>query len=300
MDGQQIIDVALKQASKAGRAKKNWKKSDLARLNTTHAITLGFLNDYNSRASAELTDFEKHLIETMLDVKGKNTQIQHIKATIKILKKLKDEYEIKLKFADFPKQSAKIMKEYFGRYSSVVRKIKLDKIEKFLKKINELPKIKKMDTIIIAGYPNVGKSQLLKTMSKHKIQTAPYPFTTKELLIGYVANRYDKAQLIDTPGILDRPLEERNEIEKKAILALKFLSKNVLYLIDSSETCGYSIKEQENLLKEIKQKFKPNLLIIETKADLPHKKIKANYSLDTRNEKQVDELRKKVMKHYFG
>ena len=300
MDGQQIIDVALKQASKAGRAKKNWKKSDLARLNTTHAITLGFLNDYNSKASAELTDFEKHLIETMLDVKGKNTQIQHIKATIKILKKLKTEYEIKLKFADFPKQSAKMMKEYFGRYSSVVRKVKLDKIEKFLKKINELPKIKKMDTIIIAGYPNVGKSQLLKTMSKHKIQTAPYPFTTKELLIGYVANRYDKAQLIDTPGILDRPIEERNEIEKKAMLALKFLSKNVLFLIDSSETCGYSIKAQENLLKEIKQTFKPNLIIVETKADLPHKKIKADYSLDARDEKQVDELRKKVMKEYFG
>ena len=300
MDGQDIINVALKQASKAGRAKKNWKKSDLARLNTTHAVTLGFLNDYNNKASEELTNFEKHLVETMMNVKGKNTQIQHIKATIEILKRLKTEYDVKLKFADFPKQSAKIMKEYFGRYSSVVKKIKLDKIEQFLKKINELPQIKKMDTIIIAGYPNVGKSQLLKTMSKHKVQTASYPFTTKELLIGYVANRYDKAQLIDTPGILDRPIEERNEIEKKAMLALKYLSKNVLFLIDSSETCGYTIEEQKNLLKEVKQTFNPNLIIVETKADLPHKKIKADYSLDTRDEKQVDELKKEIMKKFFG
>jgi len=299
MNGKEIIDVAIKQAKKQARSKKKWKEADLIKINSIHAITLGFLNTYIKESSEELTDFQKQLAETMINIKEKNKQIQRIKASIQILKKLKEEYEIKLKFGDTPKQNQQTMKEYLGRYSSVMKKIKTDKLEKYIKNLNQLPKIKKMNTIIIAGYPNTGKSQLLKTMSGHKVQTAPYPFTTKELLIGYVKNRYDKVQLIDTPGILDRPIKKRNEIEQKAVLALKYLSKNVLFLIDTSETCAYTIKEQENLLNEIKKKFNPKIITVQTKIDLPHRQIKTDYKVNTKDKEQVEELRKKIIKKFF-
>ena len=299
MNGKEITNVALKQAKKQARAKKKWKDADLIKINSIHGITLSFLNTYIKESSKELTEFQKQLAETITDIKEKNKQIQKIKASIQILKRLKEEYEIKLKFGDTPQQNKNTMKEYIGRYSSVMKKIKTDKLEEYIKKLNQLPKIKKMNTIIIAGYPNVGKSQLLKTISGHNIQTAPYPFTTKELLIGYAKNRYDKVQIIDTPGILDRPIEKRNKIEKKAILALKYLSKNVLFLIDASETCGYTIKEQQNLLEEIKKRFNPKIITIATKNDLPHKKIKTDYAIDTRNKKQVEEVSKKIMKEFF-
>jgi len=260
MKAQDILNTSLKQASKAGRSKKKWKEADLARLNTAHSIANSFLNEFIKKTSTPLTEFQKHLIETMINAREKNQEIQKIKASIRILKKLKQEYEIKIKFADNPKQSSKLLKEYFGRFSSVIKKIKINEIQNFIKKLKKLPEIKQMPTIIIAGYPNVGKSQLLKTMSKQKIKTASYPFTTKELLIAYIKERFDKIQVIDTPGILDRPIEKRNKIEKKAILALKYLSKNVLFLIDSSETCGYNVKEQLNLMNEIKKQFKPKIL----------------------------------------
>lgn len=51
-------------------------------------------------------------------------------------------------------------------------------------------------------------------------------------------------QVIDTPGILDRPLEERNIIEMQAITALAHLHCAVLYFIDISEQCGYTIAQQ--------------------------------------------------------
>ena len=41
----------------------------------------------------------------------------------------------------------------------------------------------------------------------------PYAFTTKSLFIGHMDYKYLRWQVIDTPGILDRPLEERNTIE---------------------------------------------------------------------------------------
>lgn len=50
--------------------------------------------------------------------------------------------------------------------------------------------------------------------------------------------------MVDTPGILDHPLEERNTIEMQAVTALAHLQCCVLYFIDISEQCGYTIKEQ--------------------------------------------------------
>ena len=48
-------------------------------------------------------------------------------------------------------------------------------------------------------------------------------------------------QVIDTPGILDHSLEERNTIEMQAITALAHLKACVLFFFDPSETCGYTI-----------------------------------------------------------
>ena len=45
------------------------------------------------------------------------------------------------------------------------------------------------------------------------MEVQPYAFTTKSLFVGHMDYRYLRWQVIDTPGILDRPLEERNTIE---------------------------------------------------------------------------------------
>lgn len=64
-------------------------------------------------------------------------------------------------------------------------------------------------------------------------------------------------QVLDTPGILDRPLEERNTIEMQSITALAHLRCAVLYLVDISEQCGYSLAQQADLFHRWVDMFRP-------------------------------------------
>ena len=50
-------------------------------------------------------------------------------------------------------------------------------------------------------------------MSRADVDVQPYAFTTKSLFVGHTDYKYLRWQIIDTPGLLDRPLEERNTIE---------------------------------------------------------------------------------------
>jgi nucleolar GTP-binding protein len=74
---------------------------------------------------------------------------------------------------------------------------------------------------------------------------------------------------MDTPGLLDRPMSERNEIELQAITALKNLDAVVLFIIDATETCGYEIEDQKRMLEEVRSEFKLPVLVVANKADLP-------------------------------
>lgn len=62
-------------------------------------------------------------------------------------------------------------------------------------------------------------------------------------------------QVVDTPGILDHPLEDRNTIEMQAITALAHLRAAVLYVMDLSEQCGHGLKEQLELFQNIRPLF---------------------------------------------
>jgi nucleolar GTP-binding protein len=76
--------------------------------------------------------------------------------------------------------------------------------------------------------------------------------------------KYLRWQVIDTPGVLDHPLEEMNTIEMQSITALAHLRSAVLYFMDLSEQCGYTIEAQCKLFHSIKPLFanKPVMLVI--------------------------------------
>uniref|UniRef100_A0AAR2JD78 Nucleolar GTP-binding protein 1 n=1 Tax=Pygocentrus nattereri TaxID=42514 RepID=A0AAR2JD78_PYGNA len=75
--------------------------------------------------------------------------------------------------------------------------------------------------------------------------------------------------VVDTPGILDHPLEERNTIEMQAITALAHLRAAVLYVMDASEQCGHTLSQQLELFNNIRPLFanKP-LIVVANKCDV--------------------------------
>ncbi len=165
-------------------------------------------------------------------------------------------------------------KMFYGRAASALKQIKKELmfLEDSRRKMKAFPSIKtELKTVVIAGYPNVGKTTLLSKLTGADPKIAPYPFTTQRIMLGYMKKGNEKIQIVDTPGLLDRPLERRNQIERHAILALKHLASKLVFIIDPSEACGYPIEMQVKLLKEIKNNFRTDILVILNKIDLAQK-----------------------------
>ena len=120
-----------------------------------------------------------------------------------------------------------------------------------------------------AGFPNVGKSSFINKITRADVEVQPYAFTTKSLYVGHTDFKYLRWQVVDTPGILDHPLEDRNTIEMQAITALAHLRAAVLYFLDPSEQCGHSLEQQKHLFDSIRPLFnnKP-LVVISNKMDV--------------------------------
>lgn len=146
----------------------------------------------------------------------------------------------------------------------------LSYLEQVRQHLSRLPSIDPTaKTILLCGFPNVGKSSFLNKITRADVDVQAYPFTTKSLYVGHTEFKYQNWQVIDTPGILDRPLEERNTIEMQSITALAHLRSVILYIVDFSEQCGYSIQQQLELYSSIKPLFvKKPVFIINNKTDV--------------------------------
>jgi nucleolar GTP-binding protein len=199
---------------------------------------------------------------------------------------------------DFLKQK---QKEIYGRVSSIVKQVNKELL--FLSNaqhiLRTLPDIADVPTVVIAGYPNVGKSSLIRQLSAAKPEVAQYPFTTKQIYVGHMEQtiHYQKRsyQIIDTPGLLDRPLSERNTIERQAIAALRHLADLIVFLFDPTGTSGYPMKEQTLMLENIKTLFNDvPFLIVENKVDI--KDTGSDYlKISCTTGEGIDLLRQKII-----
>ena len=110
---------------------------------------------------------------------------------------------------------------------------------------------------------------MISALSTGEPEIASYPFTTKQLHLGHFEHRRRAYQIVDTPGLLDRPMGERNAIEMQAIAALEHIGDVLIFLIDASESGGTSIKEQSSLLVEVRDLVTERpIIIVHSKSDL--------------------------------
>ncbi|KAM3955767.1 nucleolar GTP-binding protein 1 [Aphomia sociella] len=170
-----------------------------------------------------------------------------------------------LKYGDSLYRCKQLKRAALGRMATIMKRqaANLTYLEQVRQHLARLPSIDPYTrTIIICGFPNVGKSSFINKITRADVEVQPYAFTTKSLYVGHTDYKYLRWQVIDTPGILDHPLEERNVIEMQAVTALAHLRAAVLYVLDPSELCGHSLPDQISLLESIKPLFSNKPLIV--------------------------------------
>jgi nucleolar GTP-binding protein len=214
-----------------------------------------------------LPPFYREMLEILVGADAIRISLSRLQWASRKIRQISKSYSVLARRGDGPSA----VKSAFGRMSSVVKSIDADLefLREARKKLREMPTIDpEAPIIIIAGYPNVGKSSFLSLITGARPEIARYPFTTKVVSLGHFTRDHQRYQVLDTPGLLDRPLEEKNAIERQTIAALSHLPGVILFILDPSEHCGYPLQAQLHLAETIAAWIQHPMLIAANKADL--------------------------------
>ena len=236
---------------------------------------------FHDKLSTILTDFPKlddihpfyaDLMNVLYDKDHYKLALGQINIALHLIDNVSKDYVRLLKYGDSLYRCKQLKKAALGRMATIMKRQaqSLQYLEQVRQHLSRLPSIDpNTRTLLICGFPNVGKSSFINKITRADVEVQPYAFTTKSLFVGHTDHRYLRWQVVDTPGILDHPLEDRNTIEMQAIAALAHLRAAILYVMDISEQCGQSIESQVALFESIKPLFanKP-LLVVLNKTDI--------------------------------
>ncbi|XP_061879053.1 nucleolar GTP-binding protein 1 isoform X2 [Entelurus aequoreus] len=237
--------------------------------------------NYHDRLAQILTDFPKlddihpfyaDLMNVLYDKDHYKLALGQINIAKNLIDNVAKDYVRLMKYGDSLYRCKQLKRAALGRMCTILKRQKssLEYLEQVRQHLSRLPTIDpNTRTLLLCGYPNVGKSSFINKVTRADVDVQPYAFTTKSLFVGHMDYRYLRWQVVDTPGILDHPLEERNTIEMQAITALAHLRAAVLYVMDTSEQCGHTLQEQMELFSNIRPLFanKP-LIIVANKCDV--------------------------------
>ncbi|XP_031726615.1 GTP-binding protein 4 [Anarrhichthys ocellatus] len=236
---------------------------------------------YHDRLTQILTDFPKlddihpfyaDLMNVLYDKDHYKLALGQINIAKNLIDNVAKDYVRLMKYGDSLYRCKQLKRAALGRMCTILKRQKssLEYLEQVRQHLSRLPSIDpNTRTLLLCGYPNVGKSSFINKVTRADVDVQPYAFTTKSLFVGHMDYRYLRWQVVDTPGILDHPLEDRNTIEMQAITALAHLRAAVLYVMDVSEQCGHNLQQQLELFNSIRPLFanKP-LIIVANKCDV--------------------------------
>ncbi|ELZ09301.1 GTP-binding protein HSR1-like protein [Halovivax asiaticus JCM 14624] len=274
---EELIDKAFSRASRAGRAQQGLEAQQSMLQTAGNIVSDNLENVVTAWPDFEydVSPFYMELAEAILaevtlgpesvaddeddrnGVDGLRQALSRVSWAARQTEEIQREYQSKLRKTDVD-TARKHRKQAFARLADVVEQVDVDlrAINDARNALRDLPEINPDEpTIVVAGYPNVGKSSFVNTVTRARGETASYPFTTKGVGLGHLERDHIRYQLVDTPGLLDRPPAERNEIESQAASAIEHLADCVLVFLDPSGGAGYPIEAQLELRDAIAAQF---------------------------------------------
>ncbi len=117
-------------------------------------------------------------------------------------------------------------------------------------------------TVVLLGFPSVGKSTLLNAITKAKSKIGSYEFTTLDVVPGLLEHNFAKIQILDIPGIISGAAAGKGR--GREILSMVRNSNLVLILVDAKHPGHY-----KTILKEI---YDANVRMNQERPDVKIKK----------------------------
>jgi small GTP-binding protein len=99
----------------------------------------------------------------------------------------------------------KASEHHIGTLRARMAKLREEQVKKSAKKKGSGYSIKKQGdaTVMLAGYPSVGKSTLINALTRASSKVGDYDFTTLKAVPGMLEYKNARIQLVDLPGIID-------------------------------------------------------------------------------------------------
>ncbi|WP_254521466.1 NOG1 family protein [Natrinema caseinilyticum] len=256
---EELIDKAFSRAARAGKAKGGLEAQQSMLQTAANIISDNLENVVTAWPDFEYDahPFYYELADAIVDVDRLRQSLSEVMWASRKTREIHEEYQPRLRKTDVD-TARKHRKQAFARLADIVEQIddELLYINESRNDLRDLPDIDPdAPTIVVAGYPNVGKSSLVNDVTSARGETASYPFTTKGIGLGHFERDHIRYQIVDTPGLLDRPPAERNAIESQAVSAIEHLADCMLVMVDPTGECGYPIGSQLELRDSIAAQF---------------------------------------------
>ncbi|KAI4291160.1 nucleolar GTP-binding protein [Pancytospora philotis] len=219
----------------------------------------------------DMHPFYSELISVLYDRDHYKIALGQVNATRRRIELIASTNTKLLNFGDSYYRCRELKRAALGRMATSLKKLadSFKYLEEVRQHLRRLPSIDPgARTLVICGFPNVGKSSFINAVSQAHVDVQSYAFTTKSIFVGHFDYEDLRWQILDTPGILDRPLADRNSVEMLTVAALAHLRSVVLFFMDLSGTCGHSVDEQISLYESLTPLLDAQVIIVLSKADL--------------------------------
>ncbi|CAG8468995.1 36358_t:CDS:2 [Racocetra persica] len=184
---------------------KNYK---IGRIRQFYMRKVKFTQDsFDERLNAILEEFPKlddihpfysDLMNVLYDKDHYKLALGQINIARHLIDQVAKEYVRLLKFGDSLYRCKQLKKAALGRMATIMKRQKdsLSYLEQVRQHLARLPSIDpNTRTLLICGYPNVGKSSFMNKVTRADVDVQPYAFTTKSLFVGHMDYKYLRWQV---------------------------------------------------------------------------------------------------------